>query len=109
MEIGSKGLPVGAGNNTSNSNNVAAAAAKSNNNNTISSSSSSNNNSTSILPVQQIVNPGPQTVAALEDISRLGESSSATSSSDGNAVNIPCRARGMPLDHTMEVRRLSCF
>jgi hypothetical protein len=24
-------------------------------------------------------------------------------------VNIPCRARGMPLDHTMEVRRLSCF
>ena len=93
MQIGNKGLPVGAANNTSTNNNVAAAV---NNNN--------NNNSRSNLPVQQMMNPGPQKVAAMEDISRLGDSSSATSSSDGSAVKIPCRARGMPLDHTMEVR-----
>lgn len=39
---------------------------------------------------------------AMEEISRLGDSSSATSTSDGSAVRIPCRARGMPSDHTIE-------
>jgi hypothetical protein len=48
--------------------------------------------------------------SAMEDISRLGDSSSATSTSDGSsAVRIPCRARGMPLDHTIEVRRKGIF
>ena len=33
--------------------------------------------------------------SAMEDVSRLGDSASSTSSSDGSAVKIPCRARGM--------------
>lgn len=40
----------------------------------------------------------------MEEVSRLGDSSSSASTSDGSAVRIPCRARGMPLDHTIEVR-----
>jgi hypothetical protein len=40
----------------------------------------------------------------MEEVSRLGDSSSFASTSDGSAVRIPCRARGMPLDHTIEVR-----
>ncbi|KAL3925806.1 MAG: hypothetical protein SGILL_000154 [Bacillariaceae sp.] len=43
--------------------------------------------------------------AAMEEVSRLGDSSSSTTlSSDEEVVKIPCRARGMPVDHTIEVR-----
>ncbi|KAG7348217.1 hypothetical protein IV203_016922 [Nitzschia inconspicua] len=43
----------------------------------------------------------------MEEVSRLGDSSSSTSTNDGNAIRFPCRARGMPLNHTTETAYLT--
>lgn len=48
-------------------------------------------------------------INSIEEISRLGDSSSSNSSTGVRVMKIPCRARGMPLDHTIEVSLVFCL